>query len=352
MFTTAQDALAWFRERGYPTFSQAVFVEPPLSEGARRNIAEWAQLAEVLPETGIPLHIYWVRLTDSAEQSQDAYRYLYLAVKQFANRYPQYHTLFVVRRRRGVSLMCAYFKERQLRVVSAPLEPSNARLWETLRYSPEVPTEKHWQRILRAITGEEAMYPRVEQAFENFLVELNEILAEAQAMIKRKVDEGRFGEVATLSQQAEQIQRLIEKVRALWASQGELQRFPTLVAPYARSRQQPSKRASTSPITPRAAYIRPLLQALVDLGGGARVEKVLARVYELVRNQLKPKDLEKLPSGRDVRWRNTVMWARYELKQQGYLNPNSPKGIWEITDAGREYLRQLQAEESQFSESR
>lgn len=347
MFATAQDALAWFRDRGYPTFSQAVFVEPPLSEGVRRNIAEWARLAEVLPETGISLHIYWVRLTDSAEHSPDAYRYLYFAAKQFSNRYPQYHVLFVARRKRGVNLMCPYLEGGQLRVASAPLVASNARLLETLRYSPETPTEKHWQRILRAITGEEAMYPRIEQAFENFLAELNEILAEAQEMIKRKVDEGCFGEITALSQQAEQIQRLIEEVKTLRAQRGTLQPPPAPTQPHTRLPQRKGRRASSSEITPQSAYIRPLLQALVDLGGRAPMERVLNRVYELVRNHLKPKDLEKVPSGEDLRWRNAAMWVRYKLKQQGYIKPNSPKGIWEITDAGREYLKQLQAEEAQ-----
>lgn len=346
MFTTAQDALHWFRERGYPTLGQVVFTEPPLSEGLRQRLQEWTRLVEITSPQGLPLHIYWVRLTDAAEQSQNAYRYLYQLIKQYSQRYPQYHALFVVHRKHGVSLMCAYTTDGQTRVDSAPLSEDHQRLLEALQYEPDTPTEKHWQRILRAITGEEAMHPRIEQAFESFLAELNEILAEAQETIKRKVDEGCFDDITELSRQAKQVQQIIEEVKVLRGQWGTFQPMTVPPSSTTHSRHKKTKRASVGETTPQSGYIRPLLQALVDLGGRAPVDKVLDRVYELVRHQLKPKDLEKVPSGEDLRWRNATMWMRYKLKQQGYIKPDSPKGIWEITDAGREYLKQLQAEEA------
>jgi hypothetical protein len=346
MFTTAQDALHWFRERGYPTPGQVVPTEPPLSEGLQQRLQEWARLVEIPASQGLPLHIYWVRLTNAAEQSQDAYRYLYQLLKQYSQRYPQYHALFVVHRKHGVSLMCACTTDGQTRVDSAPLSEDHQRLLEALQYEPGTPTEKHWQRILRAITGEQAMHPRIEQAFENFLAELNEILADAQEMIKRKAEEGCFCEITALAQQAEQIKQLVEEVKAFrerWGTQKSLTDFHRATSVPASRKH---RRASPADINPQSAYARPLLQALEDLGGRAPIEQVLERVYQLVKSRLKPKDLEKVPSGQDLRWRNAAMWMRYKLKQQGYIKPDSPKGIWEITDAGREYLKQLQAEEA------
>lgn len=99
-------------------------------------------------------------------------------------------------------------------------------------------------------------------------------------------------------------------------------------------------------MTPQKAYQVPLLEALVELGGQAPVSKILERVYEKVKHNLRPKDLEMLPSGRDVRWENAVMWVRNKLREQGLLSSNSPRGIWAITDAGRRYLESLKQEEA------
>lgn len=340
MFATAHDALQWFRERGYPTPSQVVFTEPPLSEGVRNNIQEWALLVNTDTSVGLPLQIYWIRPT----------RNLYTAVKQFVNRYPNVYALFVVKQKQGCNLLGVYRSSAEPTVLHArsiPLDEGNAHLMDALHYTPDTPAEKHWQRILRAIIGEEAMHPRIERAFENFLAELYEILAEAQEMIKRKAEEGCFSEIAELSRQAEQVQRLVEETKMLRERWDTLQPMAISPSPTTRSRRKRTKRASAGEITPQAGYIRPLLQALVDLGGGAPMGKVLDRVYELVKHRLKPKDLETVPSGGDLRWRIATMWMRYNLKRQGYIKSNSPKGIWEITDAGRAYLQQLQTEDTE-----
>ena len=38
------------------------------------------------------------------------------------------------------------------------------------------------------------------------------------------------------------------------------------------------------------------------------------------------------------RWRNTAHWARYELVQDGLLKDDSKRGIWEISEKGRQFL--------------
>lgn len=91
--------------------------------------------------------------------------------------------------------------------------------------------------------------------------------------------------------------------------------------------------------TPEAVYYRPILQALVDLGGSANLNDVLERVGGMVKGILKPVDYEPMPSDPDqVRWRNTAQWARYTMVKERLLRDDSPRGIWEVTDRGRKML--------------
>jgi len=63
-----------------------------------------------------------------------------------------------------------------------------------------------------------------------------------------------------------------------------------------------------------------------------------------------------LASDPDIpRWRNTAQWARHSMVKEGLLKADSPRGIWEITDAGRASIfgnTALQSEERWHSCSR
>ncbi|MEM3653070.1 MAG: winged helix-turn-helix domain-containing protein [Nitrososphaerales archaeon] len=87
-------------------------------------------------------------------------------------------------------------------------------------------------------------------------------------------------------------------------------------------------------------YFTPILEALVELGGKAKTHVVLEKVGEKMKNLLKPKDYEKLPSGKAIRWQISAMWARWRLIEKGYLRRDSPRGVWEITDKGRRILQE------------
>jgi len=90
--------------------------------------------------------------------------------------------------------------------------------------------------------------------------------------------------------------------------------------------------------TPERVFEIPILKALVEMGGRARMGEVLVRVEQLMRDTLKPVDYESLKSSSDPRWRNTGQWARNTMVEHGLLRSDSPWGFWEITDAGRRYL--------------
>ena len=102
-----------------------------------------------------------------------------------------------------------------------------------------------------------------------------------------------------------------------------------------------AKRARIGEITPRNGYRLPILETLVEMGGRAKVSEVLNKVFNKMKDQLKPKDIEKLPSGISIRWENRAQWERLRLINEGYLKKDSPRGIWEITDAGKKLYENL-----------
>jgi predicted CopG family antitoxin len=85
-------------------------------------------------------------------------------------------------------------------------------------------------------------------------------------------------------------------------------------------------------------YYIPILESLMELGGCAKAYDVLERVREKMIDVLTEMDLELLPSGNDLRWRNKAQWARFLMIKEGLLKNNSPKGVWEITEYGKKYI--------------
>ncbi len=92
--------------------------------------------------------------------------------------------------------------------------------------------------------------------------------------------------------------------------------------------------------TSQRDYLIPILEVLDELGGTAKASKVLEAVAERICPRFTPADLEPLASNpREPRWRNTAQWARQQLRDEGPLAPPQVRGVWELTDAGRDYLR-------------
>jgi len=90
-------------------------------------------------------------------------------------------------------------------------------------------------------------------------------------------------------------------------------------------------------ITLGKEYEIPLLEALIDLGGEGKVWEIYERVEKKMK--LKEVDHEILPSGKAVRWKNNVQWARQRLKERGLLDKTAPPRVWRITEEGREYYQ-------------
>jgi restriction system protein len=84
-------------------------------------------------------------------------------------------------------------------------------------------------------------------------------------------------------------------------------------------------------------YEIPLLATLDAHGGRAPTSEVLDELGQRLADRLMPADLEPLDSG-DIRWRNRAQFVRLRLIERGDMVSGSPRGIWEISDQGRDRL--------------
>ena len=70
------------------------------------------------------------------------------------------------------------------------------------------------------------------------------------------------------------------------------------------------------------------------------MQQILKKVNGAMKDQFRDVDLQPLKSDPNCpRWYNTAQWARNTMVEDGLLKRNSPRGVWEITPAGKEYLR-------------
>ena len=93
--------------------------------------------------------------------------------------------------------------------------------------------------------------------------------------------------------------------------------------------------------TSQEAFFKPILVALIARGGSARKSDIVADLEAAMGATLTTHDRMALPSNpHEIRWQNTVAWARHDLRLAGRIKDDSPQGIWEISDAGREWVKE------------
>lgn len=96
-------------------------------------------------------------------------------------------------------------------------------------------------------------------------------------------------------------------------------------------------RAKKGSILPETEYEIPVLRALDQMGGRAASREVVAAVGVILNGKLTETDRESIPTG-GLRWENRVHFTRLRLKEAGLLAGDSPRGVWELSDKGRERL--------------
>jgi len=183
----------------------------------------------------------------------------------------------------------------------------------------------------------------LDEAFELLHDSVRHALLDAQDNGADALRAGNFAEAQAALDRARQLQTLEGQITALEA---EVER---LLAPQEATLSgsvdvsgvvsMPPRRSRRGLKTPESAYLRPILEVLVELGGSGDVATVLDRVYSKMETLLNEYDRSPLDSdGVTPRWRNTAQWARNQLREQGLIHSDAPRGVWIISNAGRTWL--------------
>lgn len=110
-------------------------------------------------------------------------------------------------------------------------------------------------------------------------------------------------------------------------------------APAPRSKARPrrskerARRASSADLLPEIEYELPILAALDEAGGRAPTREVLDAVGKALDGRLTAVDRETTSSG-TTRWQSRTQLVRLRLVRSGDMLSDSPRGLWEISDAG------------------
>jgi len=95
----------------------------------------------------------------------------------------------------------------------------------------------------------------------------------------------------------------------------------------------------TANLTRQKEFWKPILETIVSKGGKADAQAVVDGVESRMKSRLKSGDYESNTDG-TAKWFKAVHFQRLEMVHQGLLEHNSPRGIWQITDKGRQWLSQ------------
>lgn len=172
-------------------------------------------------------------------------------------------------------------------------------------------------------------------AFNQLLQQLDAAIPELNQQGSYLFARGKYDQARAILTKVEAIIKLRGKVKALeeeWKSYRVPTQKKTLkVEPSTKY----SLRAGLK--TNKNKLRMPILEALIRLNGTGEAKDVLELVERIMDKQLNDYDRQSLSShGRVIRWENSARWARHDMVQEGLLSSNSPRGVWQITDAGRD----------------
>lgn len=175
-------------------------------------------------------------------------------------------------------------------------------------------------------------------AFDIVLEEIENAIAALNQQGAEAFQNGKYDVARDLMEKGSQMAAFRTKVNDL--QKEWLNIFATVTPPKTRRRSRKvAERLKRGLRTPEDAFRVPILQSLTELGGSGAMADVLDRVEAKMRNQLNAYDRSTLPSDpTQTRWRNTAQWARNAMVREGLMSSDSPRGIWEITEAGRRWL--------------
>ncbi len=191
--------------------------------------------------------------------------------------------------------------------------------------------------------------PSLKDGINTLLEEISKAIDQENSSIGDALQAKRFDEAKEILQRAEALTILKDKVMAImeeWNSLTAAAPEPKPVvakkveATIKRAKPMKSLRGRVTRVK-KSSYYLPILSVLSEIGGEGRAKEVLQQVHEKMQSALSSADNERMASGSKLPyWQYTAQFARNDLLKKGYLKANSARGIWEISDEGREYLKQ------------
>jgi len=173
--------------------------------------------------------------------------------------------------------------------------------------------------------------------FDILLEELERIIPDLNAQGKVLLDRKQYAQAHELINKAQSVVAFQGKVTALRDEWIEMQIPPRKADEVLIKQPEVVYRDNDGERTPETVFYTLILEALEEMGGRAHCQKVFKSLERMWGAHLTKKDWQTLPSrNNEIRWINTARWARQMLVNEGLLASNSPHGIWEITQAGRE----------------
>jgi hypothetical protein len=181
----------------------------------------------------------------------------------------------------------------------------------------------------------------VSSAFEILLEEIETAIEELNQEGSRQFSLSEHKKARLLLERAESASLFRGKIKDLQVEWRTLEsQIGSSVPVYRqRSKSKRKRKLQRGLRTSEEVFKTPVLEALLHLGGSANANDVLARVGKMMAGLLNEYDKQPLPSApSSPRWRNTAQWARNALVKEGLMANDSPKGVWEITDAGKKVV--------------
>ncbi|UWR21116.1 winged helix-turn-helix domain-containing protein [Sulfitobacter sp. S190] len=102
---------------------------------------------------------------------------------------------------------------------------------------------------------------------------------------------------------------------------------------------KPKKTRRRGNKTPQRDFRLPLMKVLLELGGSAEVKDIRDKMLPAMKARLTEDDFEAVSTGEE-RWWNATCWERSDLVKEGLFRDDSPRGVWELSDAGRAFVVQ------------
>jgi hypothetical protein len=154
---------------------------------------------------------------------------------------------------------------------------------------------------------------------------------------------GNFTQAKDIAEQASQLQTLIEQVQTALEKWADLIGEEAVEEPVAFESQisrSYTGRLESGKCMPQEAFCIPILEALTALCGGAQRRTVFDEMEKQLHDQFNEYDLEIMQGSWYTRWMNQAAWERQRMVEDGLLKGDSPRGRWEISEAGKQYLAQ------------